>query len=279
MTILDIFKDHLEKNLPKVNSFHPYYNQALSYTLKSGGKHFRAQLFLGTIECFNKDLLMPSLDVALAIEMIHTYSLIHDDLPCMDNAKLRRGKDTLHIKYDEVTALLVGDALNTHAFNIIANSNLTSDTILKCIKILSKNAGIDGMVLGQAIDCYFENKKLNLSELEFLHIHKTGALIAACLQMAGEICQFKDTESLYDLGIKLGLVFQIYDDILDYTQTSEKAGKTTNADKNKNSFVNLLGLEKSQQYATELKEEILVCSKAFGEYFKKMILNLINKYL
>ncbi|MBR6612631.1 MAG: polyprenyl synthetase family protein, partial [Campylobacter sp.] len=175
------FLEYLESNLPSVESFHPYFNEALAWVLKAGGKHFRAQLVIGTAKAIN-----PSCDpyaAALAVELLHTYSLIHDDLPAMDNANLRRGVPTLHVKYDEVTAILAGDALNTAAFGVLANSNLPPQIAIKCIQVLSKNGGLDGMVIGQAIDCYFENKKLSLDELEFLHLHKTGALIAASMQI------------------------------------------------------------------------------------------------
>ncbi|MBR2917925.1 MAG: polyprenyl synthetase family protein, partial [Campylobacter sp.] len=142
------FLEYLESNLPSVESFHPHFNEALAWVLKAGGKHFRAQLVIGTAKAIN-----PSCDpyaAALAVELLHTYSLIHDDLPAMDNANLRRGVPTLHVKYDEVTAILAGDALNTAAFGVLANSNLPPQIAIKCIQVLSKNGGLDGMIIGQA---------------------------------------------------------------------------------------------------------------------------------
>lgn len=271
------FLEYLESNLPSVESFHPHFNEALAWVLKAGGKHFRAQLVIGTAKAIN-----PSCDpyaAALAVELLHTYSLIHDDLPAMDNASLRRGVATLHVKYDEVTAILAGDALNTAAFGVLANSNLPPHIAIKCIQVLSKNGGLDGMVIGQAIDCYFENKKLSLDELEFLHLHKTGALIAASMQIGAIVAGASDKESndIYDAGLKLGLAFQIHDDIIDATSSSDKAGKPTNNDSSKNSFTNLLGIDKAKQARDELERQII--SQIQNQDVKELVSNLINKYL
>lgn len=271
------FLEYLESNLPSVESFHPHFNEALAWVLKAGGKHFRAQLVIGTAKAIN-----PSCDpyaAALAVELLHTYSLIHDDLPAMDNANLRRGVPTLHIKYDEVTAILVGDALNTAAFGVLANSNLPPHIAIKCIQVLSKNGGLDGMIIGQAIDCYFENKKLSLDELEFLHLHKTGALIAASMQIGAIVAGASDEESndIYKAGLKLGLAFQIHDDIIDATSSSDKAGKPTNNDSSKNSFTNLLGVDKAIEARDELEKQII--NQIQNQDVKELVSNLINKYL
>lgn len=271
------FLEYLESNLPSVESFHPYFNEALAWVLKAGGKHFRAQLVIGTAKAIN-----PSCDpyaAALAVELLHTYSLIHDDLPAMDNANLRRGVPTLHVKYDEVTAILAGDALNTAAFGVLANSNLPPQIAIKCIQVLSKNGGLDGMIIGQAIDCYFENKKLSLDELEFLHLHKTGALIAASMQIGAIVAGASDEESndIYKAGLKLGLAFQIHDDIIDATSSSDKAGKPTNNDSSKNSFTNLLGVDKAIEARDELEKQII--NQIQNQDVKELVLNLINKYL
>ena len=271
------FLEYLESNLPRVESFHPHFNEALAWVLKAGGKHFRAQLVIGTAKAIN-----PSCDpyaAALAVELLHTYSLIHDDLPAMDNANLRRGVPTLHVKYDEVTAILVGDALNTAAFGVLANSNLPPHIAIKCIQVLSKNGGLDGMIIGQAIDCYFENKKLSLDELEFLHLHKTGALIAASMQIGAIVAGASDEESndIYKAGLKLGLAFQIHDDIIDATSSSDKAGKPTNNDSSKNSFTNLLGVDNAIEARDELEKQII--NQIQNQDVKELVSNLINKYL
>ena len=271
------FSDYLEANLPKVESFHPHFNEAIAWILKAGGKHFRAKLLIGTAKAINP--LRDPYPVALAVEFLHAYSLIHDDLPAMDNSALRRGVETLHVKYDEVTAILVGDALNTEAFRVIANSNLPPQIVIKCIEILSRNGGLEGMVIGQAIDCYFENKKLNLNELKFLHLHKTGALIAASMEMGAVIAGASDEEckSIYEAGLKLGLAFQIHDDIIDATSNAKIAGKPTNNDTSKNSFTNLLGVDEAIKIQNELESQIIL--EIQNKELKELISNLINRYL
>jgi farnesyl diphosphate synthase len=239
------FEAFLKEKLPTIESFHPHFSQAFSEMVDVGGKRFRPLLLLSVVQCSRPLLIENALHVALGLEMMHTYSLIHDDLPCMDNAALRRGHPTLHVSYDETTAVLVGDALNTHAFYLIANAPLSAEIKIKLVSILSSDAGINGMVLGQAIDCFFEDKHLNVDELTFLHLHKTAKLIAASLLMGAVICELDKAtqETLYQFGLKLGLLFQVQDDIIDATMTSEEAGKPTQNDGHKNSFVNLLGLE------------------------------------
>ena len=279
--LLSLFEDYLLTNLPQSKTFHPYFEDALADMLKAGGKRFRPMLLLSVVKS-NKSLLIPnSFDVALGLEFLHTYSLIHDDLPAMDNADLRRGFQTLHKKYDEVTAILVGDALNTEAFNLIANASLLNDIKIDLIKCLSFNGGINGMIIGQAIDCYFENQKLELNQLEFLHIHKTARLIAASLKMGAIICEYdlSTQDKLYDFGIDLGLLFQIQDDIIDETCTEEQAGKTTQNDGSKNSFVNLLGLEGAIKSANELALKCTNTLNAFDSNLKESLEELLLKYI
>ncbi|EAK8792179.1 polyprenyl synthetase family protein [Campylobacter coli] len=277
----ELFIKHLENHLPKVQSFHPFFNEALAKMLKAGGKHFRAQLLLGVVQNKAPHLIPNALNAALALEFIHTYSLIHDDLPAMDNADLRRGTPTLHKSYDETTAILVGDALNTEAFLLLSNLNLKESIKINLIRTLAFNAGINGMILGQAIDCYFEDKKLNLEELEFLHTYKTAKLIAAALKMGCEICELdeKESEKIYQIGLKLGLIFQINDDIIDETMSEEESGKPSKHDEHKNSFVNLLGLEKAIQSKENLINE---CKNDLGDLdanLAHMIKSLMIKYL
>lgn len=279
--LLNSFEDYLLNNLPLSNTFHPNFQNALGDMLKAGGKRFRPMLLLSVIKS-NKSLLIPnSMSVALGIEFLHTYSLIHDDLPAMDNADLRRGFQTLHKKYDEVTAILVGDALNTEAFNLISNASLSNDIKIDLIKCLASNGGIDGMIIGQAIDCFFENKKLELSQLEFLHIHKTAKLIAASLKMGAIISEYdlQTQEKLYNFGIDLGLLFQIQDDIIDETLSSEEAGKTTKNDNSKNSFVNLLGLEGAKESANKLADKCKKSLNSFDSKLKNSLEELLLSYI
>lgn len=277
MNLKELFATHLEQNLPQIQSFHPFFNQALSAMLKAGGKHFRARLFLAVVKAYKKEALDSALNAAMALEFIHTYSLIHDDLPAMDNADFRRAHPTLHKRYDEATAILVGDALNTEAFLLLSRLRIKPELKLKLIETLSFNAGLSGMVLGQALDCFFENKKLSLEELKFLHTHKTAKLIAAALKMGAELCELEDVEKFYTLGLKLGLIFQINDDIIDATSTKEESGKPTGADTHKNSFVNLLGLGGAMRSKEELLRECDFSS--FKPEFVEELQQLIKKYL
>ncbi len=275
------FETYLSTHLPQVPSFHPVYEDALGAMLTAGGKRFRPMLLLSIVDAYEPMLYESALPVALALEMFHTYSLIHDDLPAMDNADLRRGNETLHKRYDEVTAILAGDALNTDAFLKISQAPLREDIKIKLITLLAKNGGGEGMVLGQAIDCYFENKPLEIEQIKLLHTNKTAKLIAASLQMGAVIVGLdaKIQKALYDFGIDLGLLFQIQDDIIDETQSEEEAGKTTGNDGDKNSFVTLLGLEQTVQEADALAEELQRRFETFEGKLQSALQPLMTKYL
>ena len=279
--LLAEFKAFLGAHLPSSPSFHPCFDEALSYTLKSGGKHFRAMLVAGVVAAVRPERKEAAFHVALAFETMHSYSLIHDDLPAMDDSDLRRGQPSLHVKFDEVTAILAGDALNTHAFYQIARAPLDADARIKCVEILSRNAGIYGMALGQAVDCYFENQKLGLEELKFLHIHKTARLIAASLQAGCVVAGLDETEAarIYDIGLDLGLAFQIADDIIDATQSAETAGKPTHNDGAKNSFTNLLGVEGAVQAKNELIVKIECELGSVHAGIRAIVTGLIDKHL
>jgi geranylgeranyl pyrophosphate synthase len=274
------FEEYLSKNLPQVPSFHPVYEDALGVMLTAGGKRFRPMLLLDVVDAYEPMLYDGALPVAMALEMFHTYSLIHDDLPAMDDADLRRGHQTLHKRYDEVTAILAGDALNTDAFLLIAKAPLREDVKVKLITLLAQNGGSAGMVLGQAIDCYFENSPLKIEDVKILHTNKTAKLIAASLKMGAIIIGKEDlADKLYDFGIKLGLLFQIQDDILDVTQSSEEAGKLTGNDEDKNSFVTLIGLEETMKEANTLADELELELNNFDENLKNSLSSLLTKYI
>ncbi len=275
------FEAYLSRNLPKVSTFHPVYEEALGAMLQAGGKRFRPMLLLGIVDAYEPMLYDSALPVALALEMFHTYSLIHDDLPAMDNADLRRGHQTLHKRFDEVTAILAGDALNSDAFLLIAQAPLREDVKIELIRLLAANGGSAGMVLGQAIDCWFENKPLTLDEVKILHINKTAKLIAASLAMGAVIVRLEKAvqNRLYDFGIDLGLLFQIQDDIIDETQSEEEAGKTTGNDGEKNSFVTLLGLEASIAEADALAKTLQEQFETFDTPLQKALRPLMETYL
>lgn len=274
------FENFLLNHLPTSKSIHPNYEEALQRMLLAGGKRFRPALLLGVVNAYNPLLVGGAHHAAYAIELLHTYSLIHDDLPAMDNSPLRRGEPTLHVLFDEVTAILAGDALNTYSFEVLSNAPFSDYTRVSLIRELATNGGLNGMVLGQAIDCYFENRPLGIEDVKVLHTNKTAKLIAASLKMGAIIVnQEKLGEKLYDFGIKLGLLFQIQDDILDVTQSSETAGKLTNNDEAKNSFVTLLGLDKAMDEANELAQTLIKEMDSFDEKLKDELSPLLTQYI
>ncbi|MBA1438548.1 MAG: polyprenyl synthetase family protein [Epsilonproteobacteria bacterium] len=274
------FELFLLKNLPTSSSIHPHYEAALQEMLRAGGKRFRPALLLGVVQALNPLMVDGAMHAAYAIELLHTYSLIHDDLPSMDNSPLRRGKPTLHVVYDEVTAVLVGDALNTYAFEVLSNAPFSDATRVELIRELATNGGLNGMVLGQAIDCYFENKPLAVEDIKVLHTNKTAKLIAASLKMGAIICGDEELgKKLYDFGIKLGLLFQIQDDILDVTQSDEEAGKLTNNDGDKNSFVTTLGLETAMQEADSLADALTKEMQSFDASLYGELAPILTKYI
>ena len=246
----------------------------MNYSLLGGGKRVRPILFLSTLEAFDVPL-DPYLNIAAAIECVHTYSLIHDDLPCMDDDDYRRGRLTNHKKFTPAIATLAGDGLLTAAFEIIAKSENIFPTIrLQLVQILAEAAGPDGMVGGQIIDMQAEGHDQTISQLRFMDELKTGRLITAPLLMAGVIAEM-DAEKqakLIVLGRHLGLLFQIVDDILDKIGDEEKLGKRVGQDEkqSKSTYVQLLGLKGAQEGAQlEAQKAVEIVNE----------LNLQNTYL
>jgi geranylgeranyl diphosphate synthase, type II len=220
--------------------------KAMDYSLQAGGKRIRPLLIYSTLAAFNKNPAI-GLPVACAIEMIHTYSLIHDDLPAMDDDDLRRGKPTNHKVYGEANAILAGDGLLTYSFQILSEmKGLSSDKKVAIIQELAKAAGPEGMVGGQVADLEGENQSLSLEQLEYIHTHKTGKLLSFSIK-AGAILADADENTLRDLEIfayHIGLAFQIRDDILDIEGTMEELGKNIGSDveNQKNTYPKLLTL-------------------------------------
>lgn len=232
--------------------------EAMAYSLLDGGKRIRGCLTLAMCELCGGEV-QSALPLACAVEMVHAYSLIHDDLPCMDNDDLRRGKPSCHIKFGEGTALLAGDALLTHAFSAASdayfNGTLPADTVLRCVNQLSRAAGVEGMIGGQVIDTAPEEVPMTPEQLEAMHSMKTGALIRSaavlgCLAAGAP----RDVVMQADLyAAKIGLAFQIVDDILDATEESEKLGKSTSdSDNNKTTYITLYGVEKAREMVRRL---------------------------
>lgn len=253
--MIEEINSHLEVllNKPKDGAV----KEAMKYSVMAGGKRLRPVLLLSALKAYGYPY-QEYLDVACAIEMIHTYSLIHDDLPAMDNDDLRRGRPTCHKQFDEATAILAGDGLLNEAMNVIMQSSIEDHLKVQLASLLFKSSGASGMIYGQQQDMYYENHQASLKELEDIHHYKTGCLIAAPLEMAG-IVVGKEQKALRTLGFHLGLAFQIQDDILDVTSDSATLGKTAGSDieNGKSTYVSLLGLEKSREYANELFKQCL----------------------
>lgn len=262
----------LEARLPSENKLPQKLHQAMRYSVLDGGKRMRPLLTY----CTGKTLgLDPDiLDApACAVEFIHVYSLIHDDLPAMDDDDLRRGKPTCHKAFDEATAILTGDALQALAFEILANDpsiKAKAKSRLKMIDVLAKASGSQGMVGGQAIDLESVGTRLTLPELENMHIHKTGALIRASVTLAtlaDENIDSKHAKKLDDYAKCIGLSFQVKDDILDEESDTATLGKTQGKDKDndKPTYPALLGLAGAKLKAQELHEKALESLSVFGK--------------
>ena len=222
---------------------------AMLYSLTAGGKRIRPLLLYTVLKGYGIDPAIGN-PFACALEMIHTYSLIHDDLPAMDNDDLRRGLPTCHKQFNEATAILAGDGLLTYAFEVAASSTESSETVVKCISILSKMAGPSGMVYGQQLDWEM---------LQRIHEHKTGCLLTAPLLMASTLAKHEeDIPAWKKIGFSLGLAFQIQDDILDIELTANEFGKSNSDQKNhKGTSVSILGIERAKEMMNNLYQSVI----------------------
>ena len=240
-------------------------SEAMNYSLLAGGKRFRPLLLLDLLEDFGVDQRL-GLNTACAIEMIHTYSLIHDDLPAMDNDDYRRGRLTSHKMFDEATAILAGDALLTKAFEITAESDISADKIVKIEKLLAEKAGYRGMINGQMLDMrYTDSSDVTIEQLKETDYYKTGELITlpllcGCIIAGRDVC----LEMFDKVGHDIGVAFQIQDDVLDYTSNPEEMGKSTSDSVNKkNTYYTLLGETEAVREYERLYDEAL---KLLDEY-------------
>ena len=260
----------VERYLPTTSTGQDTLHEAMSYVSVGGGKRFRPLLVaaaarLGTAEA-------EALSQAMAaIEYVHVYSLVHDDMPEMDNDSLRRGKPTCHVQYDQATALLVGDALQTLAFDVLSRPvNLPAAQQLQRVQVLARASGSEGMAGGQGIDLANVGKDLSLAQLQHMHGLKTGALIRAAVALGGLSCSDVSDGLLADLDVyadKLGLAFQVIDDVLDCEQDTATLGKTAGKDEeaNKPTYVKLLGLEGARTQAISLAEEAKAAVATYGD--------------
>lgn len=232
--------------------------EAMLYSLQAGGKRIRPFIVLQVIRAYNQNY-HDYIDIACALEMIHTYSLIHDDLPGMDNDDLRRGKPTCHKQFGEATAILAGDGLLNEAVNIIIKTSLASDLKIALISCLYQASGISGMIYGQELDIENENKKLSIDKLNTIHHYKTGKLLSCAFQLGGLIASPQDVKVLKEIGYKVGLAFQIQDDILDVISDSKTLGKPVGSDasNHKETYTTLIGVEASQKEVDKLFKEAI----------------------
>jgi farnesyl diphosphate synthase/geranylgeranyl diphosphate synthase type II len=243
--------------------------EAMRYSLFNGGKRVRPMLTYAVAQLFSEANELTDASAA-AVESIHAYSLIHDDLPAMDDDDLRRGKPTCHIQYDEATAILAGDALQTFAFELLSRPSFAQPSMqLALIQTLHNASGRHGMITGQMIDLSNVDKSMSLAELELMHRHKTGALIRAAVKMGAQSVGVSDTETLAALDAyasAIGLAFQVQDDIIDITSDTETLGKTqfSDADANKPTYPKLLGLEGAKALAKRLHDEAVAQVEPFG---------------
>ena len=260
--------------LKKNKSFHLI--KPMSYGVFSGGKRFRSAIIINTGKIFNvkyRELIV----VAAAVECIHSYSLMHDDLPSMDNDDLRRGKLTTHKKFNEYTAILAGNSLLILAFEILSGKNLKFKSKIKSelIRTLASYSGFSGLAWGQYFDLTYENKKISMKKIINIQNNKTGKLFAFCCECIGIIKghSLKKRKILKEIGLKIGLLFQIADDLIDYKGDTETVGKQTKKDVNKGkaTLVNHIGYDKTLIFAKKLKNQIDKKIKKYGDRSKDLL--------
>lgn len=263
----------LSRLLPARDSIPQRLHDAMRYATLGGGKRVRPLLVFAAGELSDAPAERLAI-AACAVELIHVYSLVHDDLPCMDNDVLRRGRPTCHIEFDEATALLVGDSLQTLAFELLASHPLGQHQ-LEMITLLAQASGSCGMAGGQAIDLAAVGKPLEQAELELMHALKTGALIRAAVllgALAGTPLSPEERQQLDRFAKRAGLLFQVVDDILDCTANTATLGKTAGKDAaaDKPTYVALLGLDAAREYAQDLRHEALAALSGFGARARRL---------
>ena len=268
-------EDALSDYLPAAHQVPFKLHEAMRYTVLGGGKRVRPLLVYASGALFGADAGALA-RAACALERSHAYSLVHDDMPGMDDDALRRGKPTVHIAYDEATALLVGDALQAQAFEVLASSpTMPADRLVPMLKLLAQAAGSAGMCGGQAIDLDSVGLSLSLEQLERMHQLKTGALLRAAVllgAMCGKELSSQEQEALDTYANAIGLAFQVVDDVLDATADSATLGKTAGKDAadNKPTYVSILGLEPSRALAQQLRDTAHAALAPFGEQARRL---------
>ena len=278
----DFFETELKKELQKL-SYPETIAKGMEYAILNGGKRLRPFLLFATLELLNQNI-EKGVKSAIALEMIHSYSLVHDDLPALDNDDYRRGKLTTHKVFGEAEGILIGDSLLTHAFYVLSQKNLkflSSEQIVNIISKTSEYAGINGMIGGQMIDIESENKKIDLETLKYIHSHKTGKLIKLPIEIACIIANVeKDKrEVLEEYADLIGIAFQVKDDILDVEGTFEELGKPVGSDidLHKATYPSILGMEESKKILNDTVEKAKkIIKNNFGEEKGKNLISLAD---
>ncbi len=278
----DFFETELKKELKEL-SYPETIAKGMEYAILNGGKRLRPFLLFATLELLNEDI-KKGVKSAIALEMIHSYSLVHDDLPALDNDDYRRGKLTTHKVFGEAEGILIGDSLLTYAFYVLSQKNLellSSEQIVNIISKTSEYAGINGMIGGQMIDIQSENKKIDLETLKYIHSHKTGKLIKLPIEIACIIANVeKDKrEVLEEYADLIGLAFQVKDDILDVEGTFEDLGKPvgSDVDLHKATYPSILGMEESKKILNDTVEKAKqIIKNKFGEEKGKILISLAD---
>jgi farnesyl diphosphate synthase len=259
-------EEALKRSLPGPQHAPARLHEAMRYATLEGGKRVRPLLTFAAGELCGADARRLEV-AACAVEMIHAYSLVHDDLPCMDDDVLRRGKPTVHVEFDEATAMLVGDALQAQSFQLLSEPGLSDDPKrqLEMVKTLAVAAGSRGMAGGQAIDLESTGKALSQAELEFMHVRKTGALISAAVKM-GALCAGTCPPALEQYAHRVGLAFQVVDDVLDAEASTATLGKTAGKDskQGKPTYVSAMGAPRAKAFAEELRRAAHAAVDEFG---------------
>jgi geranylgeranyl diphosphate synthase type II len=285
----DIVDKALEKTVPPAKTFPSSVHEAMRYSLFAGGKRVRPILAIAAAESLGAKTV-DLLPIAGSLELIHTYSLIHDDLPAMDDDDLRRGQPTCHKKFGEAIAILAGDGLLNMAFEVLSDprrlKSVPANRLLPIIKEISTASGVFGMVGGQVVDMESEGKEIDFPTLEYIHTHKTGALIRASVRVGALYAKANKRQflALTHYGEMVGLAFQIADDILDITGTQEEIGKDVGSDlkKGKKTFPGFYGLEESRRRAVEVADKAIQSLKDFDKKadplreLAKYIVNRVN---
>ncbi len=270
----------LDRFLPRKDEYPKDIHKAMRHTLFAGGKRLRPYLMLRTFELFSDEVSKVQ-PLAAAIEMLHTFTLIHDDLPAIDDDDYRRGKKTCHVVYGDDLALLAGDSLLCYAFDLLTTIEMSDENKIKMIRELASESGDQGLILGQMKDILSEGKDITKEELDFIHRNKTGRLIKLAIRFgcyAAEASK-EDTKNMEIFGEKIGLAFQIVDDILDIEGSSKKMGKTVGKDikVSKATYPAVYGLDKSKEMATKLVNEAKKLLEKYGD--KAEMLSLLTDFI